>query len=73
MSKEKEVLPASASSSLELNEELIRKRAYELFEQRGYENGHDVDDWLQAETELTEKKPTSSEDETPKEQATKAA
>jgi len=30
----------------------IRVRAYELFEQRGKEPGHDLDDWLQAETEL---------------------
>ena len=29
-----------------------RMRAYELFEQRGRENGHDLDDWLQAENEL---------------------
>jgi HSP20 family molecular chaperone IbpA len=32
--------------------EKIRLRAYELFEQRGRENGHDVDDWLQAEAEF---------------------
>jgi hypothetical protein len=31
----------------------IRLRAYELFEQRGKEHGHDLDDWLQAEAELT--------------------
>jgi len=31
----------------------IRLRAYELFEQRGKEHGHDLDDWLQAEEELT--------------------
>ena len=30
----------------------IARRAYELFEQRGGEHGHDVDDWLQAEREL---------------------
>ena len=34
----------------------IRLRAYELFEVRGREDGHDIEDWLQAETELTEKK-----------------
>jgi len=31
----------------------IRVRAYELFEQRGREEGHDLDDWLQAEAEFT--------------------
>jgi hypothetical protein len=32
--------------------EAIAKRAYELFLARGGENGHDLDDWLQAEREL---------------------
>src|SRR3974377_1527082 len=31
--------------------EKIRQRAYELYEARGREEGHDVDDWLQAKTE----------------------
>lgn len=30
----------------------IAKRAYELFEARGREHGHDLDDWLQAERQL---------------------
>ena len=30
----------------------IAHRAYELYEERGGEHGHDVDDWLQAEREL---------------------
>jgi len=38
-------------------QEQIRHRAYELYEQRGGEHGHDVDDWLQAEMELTHQKP----------------
>jgi hypothetical protein len=33
--------------------EQIRARAHELFEQRGREEGHDVEDWLQAEAEVT--------------------
>lgn len=33
--------------------EQIRARAYELFEQRGGEQGHDLEDWLQAEAEIT--------------------
>jgi len=33
--------------------EQIRARAHELFEQRGREEGHDLDDWLQAEAEVT--------------------
>jgi hypothetical protein len=34
-------------------QELIRVRAYELFEQRGCEHGHDTEDWIQAEKEIT--------------------
>jgi HSP20 family molecular chaperone IbpA len=30
----------------------VSRRAYELFEARGSQHGHDVDDWLQAESEL---------------------
>jgi len=30
----------------------IARRAYEIFEQRGREHGHDLDDWLRAEREL---------------------
>ncbi len=34
-------------------EEEIRRRAYEIYEQRGREDGHDLDDWLRAEAEAT--------------------
>jgi len=30
----------------------IERRAYELYERRGHENGHDCDDWLLAEAQL---------------------
>ena len=33
-------------------QEQVRRRAYELYEQRGGEHGHDLDDWLQARSEL---------------------
>lgn len=36
-------------------EEMIRQRAFELYERRGRENGHDLEDWLRAETELFNK------------------
>jgi hypothetical protein len=29
--------------------EMIGRKAYELYEKRGKEHGHDVDDWLEAE------------------------
>jgi hypothetical protein len=34
-------------------EEQIRTRAYELYEARGREEGHDLEDWLEAEAEIT--------------------
>ena len=34
----------------------IRRRAYELYEQRGYADGYDLDDWLQAQAEILEAK-----------------
>jgi len=33
-------------------EEEIRQRAFELFEARGSEEGHELEDWLQAEEEI---------------------
>ena len=50
--------PATVTSEpqdLEL-EDQIRSRAYELYEARGRGDGHDTEDWLQAETALEEKK-----------------
>jgi len=45
---EKRSQPA-ASTELE---ETIRLRAYELYEAHGRENGHELGDWFQAETEI---------------------
>jgi hypothetical protein len=33
-------------------DERVRRRAYELYVQRGNESGSELDDWLQAEEEL---------------------
>ena len=33
-------------------QERIRVRAFELFEQRGCEPGHELEDWLQAKAEV---------------------
>ena len=35
-------------------EEQIRTRAYELYEARGREEGHDLEDWLEAEAKTTQ-------------------
>jgi hypothetical protein len=36
-------------------EEQIRRRAYELYESRGREDGRDLEDWFRAEAEITGK------------------
>ena len=54
--------PLPDVGSVELTEEIVRQRAYELFEQRGCEHGHAMDDWLQAEAEIMGKKPASRAD-----------
>ena len=37
-------------------QEQVRRRAFDLYEQRGREDGHDLYDWLQAESELVQKR-----------------
>ncbi|HYX92558.1 MAG TPA: DUF2934 domain-containing protein [Myxococcaceae bacterium] len=45
--------PANVLAQPRPTHEEIARRAYEIFVARGGEHGHDVDDWLQAERELT--------------------
>ena len=52
--------PSVDQTSTALTEHYIRVRAYQLFEQRGRQDGHDVEDWLQAEEELIGKKPSQN-------------
>jgi hypothetical protein len=47
--------PDVTSEPQELEHE-IRLRAQELYEERGREDGHELDDWLRAEEEITQKK-----------------
>lgn len=60
--RRKEVLPMAkdpinklrrASGPTPNLEEQIRRRAYELYEQRGREHGHDLEDWLRARAEIS--------------------
>jgi Protein of unknown function (DUF2934) len=46
--------PAQSAEFIERDEHdvLVRERAYYLAEQRGFESGHEVDDWLAAEREV---------------------
>jgi hypothetical protein len=45
--------PTLVGESEELKDR-IRKRAYQLSEERLWEEGHDVEDWLRAEEEILE-------------------
>jgi len=38
----------------------IAHRAYALYEERGKEPGHDLDDWLKAEHEIEERQSSSA-------------
>jgi hypothetical protein len=35
----------------------IAQRAYEIYERRGHADGHELDDWLEAERQVREEKP----------------
>ncbi|HVZ16682.1 MAG TPA: DUF2934 domain-containing protein [Terriglobales bacterium] len=58
-SKKAAAIPALESTALQAiqgngnQEEAIRIRAYQLFEQRGRTHGHDVEDWFRAEAEIS--------------------
>ena len=49
----KEKLTFVSSTAPEKVSEQIGRRAYELYETRGREDGHDLEDWLRAEEEIT--------------------
>ena len=46
---------------LELTKNMIRTRAYQFYAGRGYQDGHDLEDWLRAEGEIIGKKPAIAE------------
>jgi hypothetical protein len=48
--------PTTVASDPQEVEQQIRQRAYELYVARGSEDGHELDNWLRAEQEITEKK-----------------
>jgi Protein of unknown function (DUF2934) len=48
----KPLAPVRTMAEANLQEE-IRLRASKLYEERGREDGHDVEDWLRAEAEIT--------------------
>jgi len=46
----------TAGAETQSLEEQIRRRAYELYEEHGRQDGHELDHWLQAEEEITQNK-----------------
>jgi Protein of unknown function (DUF2934) len=45
--------PTQAETVVQTREQEIRIRAYEIYLQRGGQPGRELEDWLQAENELT--------------------
>jgi Protein of unknown function (DUF2934) len=52
--------PARETNETQGLQDKIRQRAYELYEVRGREDGHDVEDWLQAEEEILQQEALSA-------------
>ena len=46
--------PTAVNESQELKDK-IRRRAYQLYEERLWEGGHELEDWLRAEEEIMER------------------
>jgi len=53
-------MPKSNETSARPNADEIAKRAYELYLQRGSGPGHELDDWLEAEAELSSEAATAT-------------
>ena len=51
--------PRSAAQQTMSTDAEIARRAYDLYVARGREDGHDVEDWVQAERELNESRRSS--------------
>lgn len=47
------VAPKTVTAATPTHDEIAR-RAYQLFEDRGFQHGHDIEDWKRAEAELTQ-------------------
>ena len=52
--------PSKSQAQPPDRDERIRRRAYALYEERGRTDGHEIDDWLQAEAEVGGKSRTTA-------------
>ena len=54
--KRAQSIPSGTSQTIHPPDQIqdrIRQRAHEIYEARGRDHGHDMDDWLTAESEVT--------------------
>ena len=56
------LFPKRDMGSLELTEEYVRLRAYQVWVRRGCIHGRDVEDWLEAEAQIHGRRPTPASD-----------
>lgn len=60
MAKAREKVPKKpkekAGQGIESLHEMIEKKAYEIHEKRGKQHGRDIDDWLEAEQIIKQRK-----------------
>jgi hypothetical protein len=54
MSDEPAIATSVTAEAAQITPEQIAERAYALYLARGAEDGHDLEDWLQAERDLRE-------------------
>ena len=54
MANAKPQMRKETTSTVDIDER-IRRRAFELFQLRGCQDGHDFDDWMQAEAKVRDK------------------
>ena len=53
--RDMKVVAMQPTEEYENREREVRLRAYELYEARGREDGHDLEDWFRAEGEIAKK------------------
>jgi hypothetical protein len=56
---------AKSNDTATPDSDAIAKRAYEIYLQRGSLPGHEVDDWLEAEAQLTRESAQAGQEEQP--------
>lgn len=52
VTKKPTISESNIAEEMMLDENKIRMRAYQVYEERGKEDGRDLDDWLKAEEEI---------------------